>query len=127
MSVIPLRYRRDLAASGVIFSLTGCSNVAILDQSPIENYVVVRIGNDGAAPVQVTLCYAQQCRVHDVTDSINVGDHRDDGVNTAHPGTAIFRVSNQGEVVRCLRVPYTTGQRYATVNVSEARPCPWAG
>jgi hypothetical protein len=110
----------------VTLSLAACGNTAILDQSPIRNYVVVGIENDSASSVDVTLCFAQRCSVHDLTDSISAGGHRDAAVNNAPGGTAIFRVTSRRKV-RCLRVRYASGQEHHTpVKVSWARPCPWA-
>ncbi len=108
-------------------SLAACSNTAILDQSPIRNYVVVSIENDSSSPVDVTQCYAKRCRIHDLTDSIRAGGHRDEAINNALAGTAIFGVTS-GKTVRCLRIRYARGQEHhAPIKVSEARACPWAG
>jgi hypothetical protein len=41
----------------VTLPLAGCGHTAILDQSPIGNYVVLSIVNDSASSVKVTQCY----------------------------------------------------------------------
>jgi hypothetical protein len=121
-----LRILLPIACPLVILSLAACGNTAILDQSPTRNYVVVGIENDSASSIDVTLCYAQRCSVHDLTDSISPDAHRDEAVNNAQGGIAIFRVTSR-ETVRCLRVRYASGQeQHTTVKASWARPCPWS-
>ena len=121
-----LRILLPFALSLVILSLAACGSTAILNQSPIRNYVVVGVENDSASSVDVTLCFAQRCSVHDLTDSISPGAHRDEAVNNAQGGTAIFRVTSRG-AVRCLRVRFASGQEHhAPVKVSWARSCPWS-
>lgn len=106
-------------------SLAGCSHAAILDQSPIRNYVVFTIVNDSPSSVEVTECWAKQCTTHDLTDSIRPGSQRDVAINNAQAGTAIFRVTS-GKTVRCFRIRYARDQEHHDpVAVSSARACPW--
>jgi hypothetical protein len=103
----------------------GCGDTAILDQSPIGNFVVVPIVNDTQSTIEVTLCYRARCKSHDITDQLAPGTSRRDGVNNAEAGVAIFRVkTNAG--IRCLRMRYASGQEHhAPLAISSSGRCPW--
>jgi hypothetical protein len=97
----------------------------ILDISPLENFVVVRVEDDTPEPVEATICYSRACRIHDVSDGISPYGHRDEAINNGQSGLAVFRVKKASGQVRCLRLRYAAGQRHASLRVSAARPCPW--
>lgn len=103
----------------------GCGNTAILDQSPIGSYVVVPIVNDTQSTIEVTLCYGARCESHDITDSLAPGASRNDGVNNAEAGVAIFRAQTHAGI-RCLRMRYGSGQEHhAPLAISSSGRCPW--
>jgi len=117
-----------IALFSVCLLLCGCdSNTAVLDQSPIRNYVVVPIVNDTDQTIRVTLCYSRTCRGsggHDITDTLSPHTQREDAVNNSYTGPAVFRVTTP-TTTRCLYMSYALGQEHhAALLVSNSRPCP---
>jgi hypothetical protein len=105
--------------------LTGCNASApLFDQSPLRNYVVATVNNDTDHQVIVTVCYDRRCHNTDQVDKVAAHDYVQDGINNDSAGLAWFRIqSATGTTVGCLRLRYRSGQRTASLQVSEAADC----
>ena len=118
----PARVRRQLPVfvAGLAL-LAGCGPA--FEQSPIENFVVVRIKNNSMREISVHACYSRDCRRHDVTDSIAPGRSAEQAFNNGVGGVIIFEIRSKGHRVGCIRLRTRVGQRHAVVAASRAHPC----
>jgi hypothetical protein len=108
---------------GSLGALPGCSGQAVLDQSPIENFVAVAVVNDSARRIEFTRCYNARCSFHDVTDSVAPGMTGKQAFNNGTSSTITLRIVRHGLAPECLVVHSREGQRRVRVYVSAANPC----
>src|SRR5436309_27753 len=100
-------FRAVMVCGGALIALAGaaCSNNAILDQSPLGSFVVVRVTNDTSRTVDATGCWDRHCRNRDTgipTVSIRPGHHRDEAYwNNSDPGVGAVRFVSAASAPGC--------------------------